>query len=516
MWRKLWPGLFSFLIYFPVLSQSYDALVKESIDMIQSVPGDSNSWRNQDRWTYSYDAHRQYVYARYDVWDTGENTWKETRRYNYEYDRSGNRIYDHTLFFDKNGDLLRDWEARRKYQGGLRVYTEIFNNDIENVTKEKTVTNYTFDTQERLILKKQEFQNNYNTHWIETTAYYFGPEGCQVAETTTRKTYFLDSYYIISDSTSTRYERDCLKKQEDFYTTNNSTGRYALYYKYKIDRKYDDQGYITSESFYESSPTQNDWWLSSMYSYENDSRGRPLITTYQNFNSGYKSVDYHDYDKNDQLIYESEKVWNDSRSEWMNSYDYQAEYEDDSLLSYFIYHFKWDSVSNTYVHYISATYNYDENNILTRKLESQKNTNVYNNKYYTQTVESVFNNRCDGENLSTVVTELESTNTYQILYPTKTVYVYYENALCDPERAEDSDLVLYPNPSRGNINIYNAETFGNSEISILNYKGDLVYRDERYLNNYFSLDLYGLPAGVYLLQIKNELVHTSRKFVLAD
>ena len=69
---------------------------------------------------------------------------------------------------------------------------------------------------------------------------------------------------------------------------------------------------------------------------------------------------------------------------------------------------------------------------------------------------------------------------------------------------ELQSLLLYPNPSRGIINLkFNTEKFNTTEIVIFNTIGQVVYENNILISNEFAIDISNLPAGHYFMKVKN-------------
>jgi hypothetical protein len=123
-------------------------------------------------------------------------------------------------------------------------------------------------------------------------------------------------------------------------------------------------------------------------------------------------------------------------------------------------------------------------------------------------------NRCNGILLRLEVKDIESINAPNESLPEKTVYEYYDNALSDPAVNKDPDLIAYSNPARGELNISSLNSLGRSDIVLVNAMGQEVYTEYRDLNNYFSINTYDLPSGIYTLRISNELIQISEKITI--
>ncbi len=71
----------------------------------------------------------------------------------------------------------------------------------------------------------------------------------------------------------------------------------------------------------------------------------------------------------------------------------------------------------------------------------------------------------------------------------------YETAI-DTKNLIDSKITIYPNPSKGHIDIKNAKFI--KYVSILSIEGKIV---NTIFNNFDSIDLSNLPDGLYIMEI---------------
>ncbi len=78
------------------------------------------------------------------------------------------------------------------------------------------------------------------------------------------------------------------------------------------------------------------------------------------------------------------------------------------------------------------------------------------------------------------------------------------------ESVKENSFVIYPNPASNNLFISMEEDFNNSEIEIINYLGQSVFKD-KFRGN---LDISNLTDGIYTLQVisKNSIAH--KQFVI--
>ncbi len=512
-------GLLGLLLFTETLSQDNDALVKEVINFTQVNPGDTSEWEYANRRFYSYNSQRLPVYGQYQNWDKEAGQWGPIRtQWKYEYDGSGNRTYDWVVRYqtENTNEVEMKRETVRTYRGDLIIQYRRNFVDYIDIKKEEYVVNYTYDNEDRLTERYSEYRDNYNSRRTETVRKYYNDKGCLYADVDINITYLLEEPYGSLDSTYRHFSDNCDLKQIDYYSYDRKFDRYLLAYQYRIDKEYDEMDYLSKEINYERTSQYEPWRLFSILEYENTSDGKPASTFYHNLKNGYKSILTNEYNEDGQVILEMKQEWDTDINEYENAYEIKSSYHKDSILNYIIYRYGWNESMREFDYFFSSTFEFDEKDFLVKKTDRERKLNNYNGEKYLITVETNFNTRCDGETLSETSSEIEAVNVPSHYKGTKTVNTYYDNAPCNPEQAEVNNIKIYPNPSRGYVNVYNTETFGESTIEVLNRNGQTVYQDRTRLNNYFSIDLEDLPAGMYVLKIDNGIIRATGKFLLIN
>jgi hypothetical protein len=506
------------LILLPVglFAQNYPGLLKQTTNYRQMIPGDSSSWEFTSREVYSYNSRNQKTYENYQVWDQERKAWNITYESKRSYDLSGNRTYFWSMNYDTQGNRTREWESFREYSGDLRIESHIFSINHEDGHVEEMLINYEFDDKDRLYRTITEFWDNQNEHWKRISTSFFDTKGCVVAETEKETTYFIDRSYDVIDSTHTEYINDCLIKQKDYYNYIQDLGAYFRYGQYKIDYQFDNRNYIIQETHYEKNFDAPDWVPSLQYAYVKNDDGQPLSYHFVNFKTNFQNLDEYEYDPNGNVIYHQSREWDVNNGDWLNNYLYTAEYSSDSLRENYLFEYGWDKQRGDYKYYVQSESTFDKANLLIREVVTRLDINRNNQENYHFVRSWNYENRCDGQLLSVESSENESTNLPETFYPEKTENEYFDNAYCDPLDENENQLMVYPNPSNGEVNIYSINTFGDSEISLINAMGQQVYLKKTYLNNYFSLNMIGLPSGLYSLKINNGKYQYTEKILLIN
>ena len=89
---------------------------------------------------------------------------------------------------------------------------------------------------------------------------------------------------------------------------------------------------------------------------------------------------------------------------------------------------------------------------------------------------------------------------------------------CDPLGINDTNLdtnfIIYPNPSNGNINIKSLIDFGDANVSIYDINGRKVHNSDVNLQNTASINAQNLSAGMYIMQIEGaDYSHTAKLII---
>jgi hypothetical protein len=93
----------------------------------------------------------------------------------------------------------------------------------------------------------------------------------------------------------------------------------------------------------------------------------------------------------------------------------------------------------------------------------------------------------------------------------------FSATLCAPTSVDDiqgvDGISIYPNPTKNMINI-NFTIIKNSEISIFNMLGEVVYLTNSFSKNSISVDMSNQPNGVYFVRVKTNDKLTTQKVIL--
>lgn len=91
---------------------------------------------------------------------------------------------------------------------------------------------------------------------------------------------------------------------------------------------------------------------------------------------------------------------------------------------------------------------------------------------------------------------------------TKTQYIEVNNVFCFPESIEETHasswVKVFPNPAKGQVNVLVSHEILNPELKLFDLNGKLVLASEPQVNSQFSLDIAGLPPGIYFLHVRSD------------
>jgi len=89
-----------------------------------------------------------------------------------------------------------------------------------------------------------------------------------------------------------------------------------------------------------------------------------------------------------------------------------------------------------------------------------------------------------------------------------------EGGISNGSISENNLIVIYPNPADDNLFIQLNKSISNPQITILDMYGNKVSNINSSINSdLISIDISSLPKGVYILQIQNDQLNNSMRFV---
>ena len=105
-----------------------------------------------------------------------------------------------------------------------------------------------------------------------------------------------------------------------------------------------------------------------------------------------------------------------------------------------------------------------------------------------------------------------ATNSLSSIPNTNSVYTF-RNCYANIIESNVNSFGIYPNPASDFINITFNEIIEESQLSILNLNGQLIYKDILTSGNSYNLNTQFLPQGIYLINIESDKAIYSSKLV---
>jgi hypothetical protein len=196
------------------------------------------------------------------------------------------------------------------------------------------------------------------------------------------------------------------------------------------------------------------------------------------------------------------QIWDNGTSSWNNlkrkTYTYNVFDKPLTIITD-----KW--TNGNWENYNKQTNTYDANGYLTNSLHQSwvNSTNSYQN--FTQID---YTNNADGtlhQRISQIW--INSTNSWNNL--DRGTYIYTNTVdVCETDEVQ---FTLFPNPGTDNINI-SLERESETTISVVDMQGKLIMT-ERFVGSQVSIDVKGIPSGIYLLIVQSDGKTGTTKFV---
>ena len=135
--------------------------------------------------------------------------------------------------------------------------------------------------------------------------------------------------------------------------------------------------------------------------------------------------------------------------------------------------------------------------------------------------ESLYSNRCDGTPLMKTRRQYNYVpGTEGDVEPlpllTRDFYTYTP-ALCDIPENEDLSISIFPNPTKRTLNISSELlVLNNTSLKLVTTDGRLIRDIATPITTTITLDMTGIPPGLYIVRLENGNTHTEGKIVLTQ
>jgi len=91
---------------------------------------------------------------------------------------------------------------------------------------------------------------------------------------------------------------------------------------------------------------------------------------------------------------------------------------------------------------------------------------------------------------------------------------FTNQALSVDDISIDNNFRVFPNPSKGLVNIKTTKDFGKSKITVYDVNGRLVHSKETTLSGTIAIDINNLKSGLYIMKIQGENFAYSNKLII--
>ncbi|KAF5031157.1 hypothetical protein DSECCO2_630650 [anaerobic digester metagenome] len=228
------------------------------------------------------------------------------------------------------------------------------------------------------------------------------------------------------------------------------------------------------------------------------------------------------YDANDFLVTKTTELYNLLQSAWENYYRFEyVNNPDGTVQSETI--FRWDSVSDAWINDQTTAYTYNASQKpLTETIDFHSDGSIENtreyfydaNNYliktqfsaYSELYVSNYTNNTSGLPVEIVNQFLDDTVMVNF---TRVINTYITSPNAIGEELSFS-FNVFPNPAGSVLNIKSAKPC--SQLLISDLTGKIIY-DKQISGSEYSINIESLPAGMYLIVLKNSLGSGVRMFV---
>jgi hypothetical protein len=511
-----------------VIGQTLTGLVSEIITEYQENTADPESWVPENREVFSYNTRGQQTASLSMTWDHVQKDWKIVSDSYFEYDQAGNQ----TRIFSRNymeypDEVSSTHETRYYYaydwfdlsnfkQTGYTITDRDYETGIKSVYETKcdqdTVTHfsscryYDFFSDHDSFTENIQVVNEQSDHLgrLQWTSTWITEKVDQVSQ----------EYY---DSTVYHYDGPSreIPIQKDYYK-KNAYESYHLVRQEKQEFIYDEQDHLIADRTYQKLP-EEDWELLYEYLYEFDSSGNQtgkifLDYSYPSPYLRFKYVNSTVITGEGEILVSTKYNWNFDIDEWIPSSKGGSIHYENGY--YNIYWYQWDRELESFIHQVEEWITWMEDVSGDKTVIHKKDKNLTNQTEIYYIREQGWNYRCDGkvilsyDSITEGIPEPEFRNR-------RTIYHYFDLAECDVGPPA-SQITVFPNPCPGILNIHSEERLGMISISITDETGRRVYMEEQELTNFTLIDLMELRPGMYYLQLGNDVLQYSGKFILSQ
>ena len=252
------------------------------------------------------------------------------------------------------------------------------------------------------------------------------------------------------------------------------------------------------------------------YQYDMFNREIHSIRTFYNSNHSLESIK--EYDEQDNVIYHRDRSSDSTKSEWTNEHEVFYQFDDENRRIYCLSNFNWNNETKQYEGFSREKNIYNEHDLLVEHEYIYDGLTIHG-YHLDYNYHIIYEDRCDGF-YSTSLAVSNRTETGEDYIETRenkyrVSYSYYDIAICEELITEQNKIVLYPNPANEYLHIHLTEVLEDVKFRLINSMGQEILTRSLPDGNYFSLNLYGLHSGIYILHLIGQNKEYSERFVLS-
>lgn len=443
--------------------------------------------------------------------------------------------------------LVLESFVSKVYLGQWRVNTNSSETKTFEYNKMRKITRETQQESELIGLTPNGTENN-RGYW-RNIDYTYDKGGLLLSE------HIQSKGFQNGDTTDVRYTKNSYTYNAGGQLESKITEaeQFSGVYKTKIEYRYNSDGLVSrTENFYFDNVVNN-WisYVSTDYEYYTTGVIRRSIESRRN--GSINKITTTDYDTYGRVIFAKGELYDDqmvligeeyhSETEWINekSNEYTV-YFDDYFLRLFDLH-ESDASGNPLVELIEVEqrflisgdswdirsslnqtlYEYDNSGSLIRTRETRVN---YEGDSIVSAgccgwqgeAESIFTNRCDGVPESKERTEFTYiSGTKNEFFPNPNItreFYTYSPAWCE-EKTDKELLVVYPNPSSGEVQIISDLLFmPHTRLFLVSTDGSIIRQTDAPVASDLTIDFTGMAAGVYIVKLENGTTHAVERVVV--
>ena len=408
-------------------------------------------------------------------WETESQSFVPISKYEYSYDENGNR----TLYIRYDSYDSQSFVPRSKYE-----YTF---DDNGHKTRE---VNYSWNTESQSFIISYKDEYTYNENGILTT---------------TRTNWDIESqsWFFLGKSENTFDENGNQTLSINYLWSSESQ---SFVPSMKFERSFDENGNQTLYIDYYWNSESQSLVPNRKYEHSYDENGNQTLQINYNWNlesQSFVSNVKHEYtfDENGNRTLSIYYNWDSESQSFVPSSKRETSYDENGNQTLYIY-YDWNTGSQSFVPEGKSEYTIGENNFY-----------VNLKSYIWDSAFEVFKPgfRMDVSTISETETNLVRegiTYEYDTNFNTwielegeefKSYWYYTKESSLSTNSVEPNSFSIYPNPTKGNLNINSSESLTNPIIELYDVKGSKIF--SKPFNFSEPIDVSGLKPSIYLYKI---------------